>query len=362
MTVLEQTYFGNTVLTWLAAMAVAVLAGGALAAVKALAARRLRAVARRTATDLDNLFVEQVGRTRRFAIVAVALYAGALVPALPPAADRAIVMAAGLAVLAQAALWGNGIITFAVSRYTRARLEQDAATATTIAVLSFVAKLILWTAVLLVALDNLGVNITTLVAGVGISGIAVALAVQNFLGDVFSAFSIALDKPFVIGDFIIVDDLLGTVEHIGLKTTRVRSLSGEQLIFANSDLLRSRIRNFKRMSERRVAFTFGVTYETRPELLAAIPVMVRRIVDAQSPVRFARAHFKTYGDFALIFEVVYFVQSPDYNVYMDVQQAINLDLYRQFQQAQIEFAYPTRTVYVRTPADAAPLRPAADHP
>ena len=206
-------------------------------------------------------------------------------------------------------------------------------------------------------LDNLGFNITALVASLGIGGIAVALAVQNILGDIFASLSIALDKPFVIGDFIIVEDVLGTVEYIGLKTTRLRSLSGEQIVFSNVDLLKSRIRNYKRMFERRVVFTIGVVYQTAHATLERIPALVRSIVEQQPKTRFDRAHFKEYGDSALVFEVVYFVLDSDYNIYMDIQQAINLAIFRRFQVKGIEFAYPTRTLHVYpSPVDAA-----ADH-
>ena len=202
---------------------------------------------------------------------------------------------------------------------------------------------------ILIALDNIGVNITTLIAGLGISGIAVALAVQNILGDLFASFSIVLDKPFVIGDFIIVDDYLGTVEHVGLKTTKIRSLSGEQLVFSNADLLKSRIRNYKRMNERRDVFTIGVLYQTPHEILSQIPKMICKIIENQAQVRFDRAHFKEYGDYSLKFEVVYWIQNPDYNVYMDTQQSINLDIFKHFKEAGVEFAYPTQTLLLQSP-------------
>jgi small-conductance mechanosensitive channel len=209
-----------------------------------------------------------------------------------------------------------------------------------------VARLAVWSLVLLLALDNLGFNITALLAGMGIGGIAVALAAQNILGDLFASLSIVLDKPFVVGDFIVVGEQLGTVEYIGLKTTRIRSLGGEQIVFSNTDLLGSRIRNYKRMQERRVVFGFGVVYQTPHEKLQTIPGMVREIIGKLDRARFDRAHFKEYGDSSLNFEVVYYVLSADYNVYMDIQQAINLELFRRFQEDGIDFAYPTRTLYV----------------
>ncbi len=184
-------------------------------------------------------------------------------------------------------------------------------------------------------------------AGLGVTGIAVALALQNILGDLFASLSIVLDKPFVVGDYIVVDTLQGTVERIGLKTTRVRSLSGEQIVFSNADLLKSRLRNFKRMQERRVAFTFGVTYQTPEALLTRIPGIVREVITPLPSTRFDRAHFQSFGEYALLFEVVYFVTTPDYALFMDIQQAINLGLLGRFRQEGIAFAYPTQTHLVK---------------
>ncbi|MGE3526922.1 MAG: mechanosensitive ion channel family protein, partial [Gemmatimonadales bacterium] len=183
-------------------------------------------------------------------------------------------------------------------------------------------------------------------AGLGVGGVAVALALQKILGDLFASLAIVLDKPFVLGDFIIVDDYLGSIENIGLKTTRVRSLSGEQLVFSNSDLLGSRIRNYGRMFERRVVFSIGVIYQTTKEQLQAIPGIIRTAIEAQDKTRFDRSHFQKYGDFSLDFETVYYVKSPDYNIYMDIQQAINLQIFEEFGKRGIEFAYPTQTLFV----------------
>jgi len=202
------------------------------------------------------------------------------------------------------------------------------------------------------ALDQLGVDVTALVAGLGIGGIAVALALQNILGDLFASAAIVLDKPFMVGDFIVVGEHAGTVEKVGLKTTRVRSLSGEQLVFANALLLNAQLRNFKRMNERRIAFAIGVTYETPLEKLRALPGWLKAAVEAQPKARFDRAHFKSYGDFSLNFEVVYYVLSAEFNVYMDAQQAINLTIYEKLAQEGVQFAYPTRTLYLRQDAAA----------
>jgi small-conductance mechanosensitive channel len=220
----------------------------------------------------------------------------------------------------------------------------DLAGTTTVAALGFISRTVLWSIVFLLALENFGFDVTALVAGLGVTGIAVALALQNILGDLFASLSIVLDKPFVVGDYIVVDTHQGTVDRIGLKTTRVRSLSGEQIVFSNADLVKSRLRNFKRMQERRVAFTFGVTYQTPEALLTRIPDIVRDIINARPSARFDRAHFQSFGEYALVFEVVYFVTTPDYALYMDIQQAINLGLLGRFRQEGITFSYPTRTL------------------
>jgi small-conductance mechanosensitive channel len=356
MPIFEWTYYGNTVRTWLIALVVALATLAGLSALRRLIGWRLASPAHPSRV-VHDVARDILAGTRWYFRLALAVYAGALVLDLPATPSRLLGGAVVVAVLIQAGVWGTRILSDALGRYMKRAMQQDAAAATTVSAFGFVGRVLLWTAILFLALDNLGVNITALVAGLGVGGIAVALALQNILGDLFASFSIVLDKPFVIGDFIIVGEYLGTVEHIGLKTTRLRSLSGEQVVFSNSDLLNSRVRNFKRMFERRVVFTLGVTYQTHGQKLAAIPAIVREIVEAQDQARFDRAHFKSYGDFALLFEVVYYVLSPDYNVYMDVQQAINLEIFRRFQQEGIDFAYPTQTVYILSgsmPGSAAP--------
>jgi len=351
MEFLGWTYLGNTVQTWIVAVAVALVVLVALRLFQGIVARRLSARAERTRIDLDDLAAELVRKTRFFFPLIVALYAGGQPLALPPTGDRVFRAVVVIGLLLQAALWGNTVISFWITRYMQKRMEEDAAAATSIGALRFVGKLLLWTVILLLALDNLGVDVTALVTGLGIGGLAVALALQNVLSDLFASLSIVLDKPFVIGDFIIVGEFLGTVEHIGLKTTRVRSLSGEQLVLSNSDLLNSRIRNYKRMAQRRIVFSFGVVYETPADKLAAVPGMVQEIIESLENTQFDRAHFKAYGDFSLDFEVVYYVLVPEYNTYMDIQQAINLELHRRFEQEGIEFAYPTQTLFVRAEGD-----------
>src|SRR4030095_8661307 len=247
-----------------------------------------------------------------------------------------------IALFLQIAIWGNGLITFWFRNYAERKADTDLSSRTTIAAFSFVARLILWVMLALVALNRLGVDITALITGLGVGGIAIALAVQNVLGDLFAALAIVLDKPFAVGDAISVDTMTGTVENVGLKTTRIRSVNGEQLIFSNTDLLKSRIRNFKRMQERRVVLTIGVSYDTPPDTVARIPDMLREAVESQEQVRFDRSHFMSYGESALNFETAYFVLTSDYLTYANKNQAVNLAVLRRFATAEICFAFPQR--------------------
>ncbi|MBP7089128.1 MAG: mechanosensitive ion channel family protein [Candidatus Omnitrophica bacterium] len=209
-----------------------------------------------------------------------------------------------------------------------------------------VIKFVIWSLAGIFFLDNLGFKISTVIAGLGIGGVAIALAAQALLKDLFSYFSIIFDRPFEVGDFIIIGDLLGTVEHIGIKTTRLRSLGGEQLIFSNSDLTDSRVRNYKRMGQRRVVFKIGVVYQTNLQDLKDIPKIIEKAIKNIKDTAFDRAHFFSFGDFSLIFEVVYYVLGSDYNKYMDIQQETNFAIKEEFEKRKIEFAYPTQIIHL----------------
>ena len=323
----------------------------ALLFVRELVVRRLARRAERTPTGFDDLVVNLGRRTQVLVIAVAALYAGSLYVTLRPRQEAALRVAAELALFLQLALWASVAIDFWLARQRR-RMDHDPTSIALAGVLRFVAKLTLWSLLLLMALGNLGINVTALITGLGVGGVAVALALQNVLGDLLASLSIVLDKPFVIGDAITVDTLTGTVESIGLKTTRLRAVSGEQLVFANSDLLKSRIRNWKRLAERRVVLTFGVPYDTPPDAVERIPGMVRSLVEAQELTRFDRAHFKGFGASSLDFEAVYWILTPDYGIYMDRQQAINLGLLRAFEGAGIDFASASQTLLVTAPRES----------
>jgi small-conductance mechanosensitive channel len=356
--ILEWQFYHNSLQAWVVAGIVFVVIGTTLLIARTLLARRLEKVAARTSTTADDAVVDLLRRTRYFFILTAAVAGATFFLDLPKRALAVGHVLGTIALILQFAIWGNGLINFWFQNYAERKADSDVASRTTIAAFSFVARAIMWTILLLVALNRLGVDITALVTGLGVGGIAVALAVQNVLGDVFAALAIVLDKPFVVGDSISVDTLSGTVEHVGLKTTRIRSVNGEQLIFSNTDLLKSRIRNFKRMQERRVVLTIGVSYDTPPENVARIPAMLREAVEAQQQVRFDRSHFMSYGESALMFETVYFVLTADYLTFANLNQAVNLAVLRRFSAEKIDFAFPTRTIVVRGGAAAAVPAPA----
>ena len=344
----ERRYYGNETGTWLIALAIVVGVTTLLLLVQHALVRRFDARAKRTDNLWDDLAVALLRRTRFYVFLLAAILIAIRLLSLSVAFSRWVEIATVVLLLFQAAIWGNTAISFWVRRLTAARQAvADTSSATTIRALGFLAQLLMWVVVVLMVMSNLGINITALVAGLGIGGIAIALAVQNILGDLLGALSIVLDKPFVVGDFIAVGDVLGTVENIGIKTTRLRSLSGEQIVISNADLLGSRIRNYKRMYERRIQFGIGVVYDTPHATLSRIPGMVRAAIEAQPKARADRVHFKAFGDSSLDFEAVYYVASPDYNTYMDIQQAVNLEIVRLFEAEGIDFAFPTRTIIVQ---------------
>lgn len=331
---------------WMVAAVVFVITVALVYLMKSIVVRRVADLAARSSTVWDDAAVDAIQQTRAWFVFVVAAFCASLVLLISDSTRQILQTVVVLALLLQMAFWGHVLIGAVVERYVEKRAKYDPAAVMTISALGLLGKLVLFVVLLLLALDNLGIDVTALIAGLGVGGIAVALAVQNILGDLLASLSIVFDKPFVIGDFIIIGDQMGTVQHIGLKTTRLASLSGEQLVFSNNDLLQSRIRNFKRMAERRVVFSVGVTYDTPRETLKNIPSELRQIVEAQEEVRFDRAHFKDFGDFSLNFEIVYYVLTADYNRYMDIQQSINFTIHQRFESVGASFAYPTQMLYV----------------
>jgi small-conductance mechanosensitive channel len=312
---------------------------------KLFGGKRLTAMAERSANHIDDAAAQLVGKTRWYFILAQAVRAGSVAVSLPLGVERGIRQFATVAMLLQLAVWGNAIIGFWISTWARRRGGTDETGASTLGAIGVLSRGILWIVIAILALRNVfGYDITALLTGLGIGGIAIALAVQNVLGDLFAALSIVLDRPFEVGDAIAVDTFTGTVEHIGLKTTRIRATTGEQVIFSNTDLLKSRVRNLKRLRERLAVLRIGVTYDTPPETVADIPGVLRAAVEAQPETRFDRAHFVGFAESALNFEMAYYVRDPNYLVFMNTQQAVNLHILRDFNERGVSFAFPARTV------------------
>jgi small-conductance mechanosensitive channel len=346
MSFFEHTFYDNSLRQWFIALAIAIGVVAFLRILVAVVINRLVALSKRTSTQWDDIVARALQKTKMIILILVGIYAGSHVLDLSDVAEARMLKALIIILWFQVGIWSSAGLGCWLENYRERKLAEDPSAATVVTAAGFIAKIVLWAIVLLLVLDNLGVEVTALIAGLGVGGIAIALAVQNILGDLLASLSIILDKPFVIGDFLAVGEHLGSVETIGLKTTRLRSLSGEQLVFSNNDLLASRIRNYGRMSERRVVFAIGVTYQTPREKLEKIPQILRESVEAQSETRFDRAHFKSYGDFSINFETVYYVLSREYAQYMDIQQAINLGIHERFEAEAIEFAYPTQTLHL----------------
>lgn len=348
-TLLDMQLYNNSIYNWIFSTLVAVIVFVLLTVLRRMLLNRVLQEGEEKYTGAVAAIRDAIEQTYFWYFFIVACYLASIYLVLSDKWIKQLYNVFVIGTAVQCGIWASSLIRNVLSDYLGRRASEDAASAGAFSILNFLSQVLVWSLVLLLALDNLGANVTALVAGLGIGGMAVALATQNILSDLFASLSIVLDRPFVVGDFVIFGDIMGTVEYIGIKTTRIRSLSGEQIVCTNGDLLGSRIRNFKRMQERRVVFTVGIVYQTPAEQLEIIPGLIREAIEAQSHTRFDRAHFKSFGDFSLNYEIVYYVLVPDYNVYMDIQQTINLSIYRKFEELGIEFAYPTQTVFLGQP-------------
>ncbi|MFN0242476.1 MAG: mechanosensitive ion channel family protein [Planctomycetota bacterium] len=342
---LTRPFLGNPVQNWLEAAAGLVGTFVILSIAKRLVAARLAKLAERTETDVDDLLVDLLRRTRPFFVFALSCFVGVHFLALPENGHKYARIGVVLFALVQAGIWAQGLVAYGISRLVKSRGAADPARTMGASILAILGQVLVWTTIVLLCLQNVGVEVTPLITGLGVGGIAIALALQTVLGDLFASITILLDKPFVVGDAITVGDFSGKVERIGIKTTRIRSDNGEELIMGNADLVNSRIRNFKRLTERRNVSLIGITYDTPYEKVARVAEILRECVRATPSARLDRVHFKSFGDSALTFEVVYFACDPAYGVYMDVQQEINLRILKRLQAENIEFAFPTRTVH-----------------
>ncbi|HEX2493197.1 MAG TPA: mechanosensitive ion channel family protein [Steroidobacter sp.] len=355
----EARFFGNTTGRWIVAGTIALAALIALLLLRRLIRSHYRRLLATPQTELMELPLRVASRTTGAFLLMAALFAGLQALELPARSARFALTVFTIAAFWQIGLWATTAVLASLDRKRSKTLTVDRAAASSLGIIGFIARATIWSFVLLLTLDNLGIEIKPLLAGLGIGGIAVALAAQNILGDLFASLSIALDKPFVVGDSLTVDEFTGTVEYIGVKSTHLRSVSGEQIIMTNANLLGSRIRNHARLSERRVVLNISAAPETSRAQLQKIPGMVRTLIQTQKDARFDRAHFTRIGPASLDFEVVYFVTTPDYTRHMDIQQDVQLGLIDAFDAESIRFAYPQHGVVIKTPAASGEGSPAS---
>ncbi len=346
MSFLEQVYFQNTVLTYAIFLGVLLLGFVLIFVLGRVVLRRVAANNEKSQTPLGTFALSGIKRYLLPAAYFTAFYLSTRILTLNDTLTKIVTTISVLFVIFMAAMFLTSLAAYFFGKLGK---DKDESGQLAVKWLVRIAKILIWALALILFLDNIGVKITSLVTGLGIGGVAIAFAAQNVLTDIFCFFTIFFDKPFELGDFIIAGEHMGTVEHIGIKTTRLRALGGEQLVVSNADLTGSRIRNYKTMERRRVLFTLGVTYDTPSEKLRQIPELIKQVVDGTENAEFARAHFASYGAYSLNVEVVYYVLTSDYDEYMNVNQRVNFGIMEGFENLGVSFAFPTTTVQMDSP-------------
>ncbi len=342
------TYAGNTLWDYWWALVIFFATLVILKFIQLVILVRLKKFAQKTITEIDDTVIAIFGSVKPLLYFLVSVFVAIKYLSLPDLVGKVVYVLLVVVAVYEVVRAFEKVLDYWLYRQMQKNENGNAEQSKSMMrILKLIAQVVLWIIALLMILSNLGINITSLVASLGIGGIAVALALQNVLSDLFSSFSIFIDKPFEAGDYIQVGTDSGTVERIGMKTTRIKTLQGEELVISNKELTTARVQNFKRMEKRREAVTLGVTYETSKEKLEKIPVLVKKVVDEVELATFDRCHFSTYGDFSLNFDIIYFIDEPDYRLYMDVKERVNLGIFEAFAKEGIEFAYPTQLVYTR---------------
>ena len=347
---LQLQYWDNTTKEYLMTMAYIAIGILIVKLFKKIIILRIKKLTKKTATDLDDYLIDAVEKFVLPAIYISIIIIGIKTLTISDGFRYVLSNAHRVIIAYYAVRLVSRVIIIFLKAYV-SKEENGEEKVKQIGGIIIIINFLIWGLGILLLFDNLGYDVTAIVTGMGIGGIAIALAAQNILGDLFNYFVIFFDRPIEIGDFIVMDDKNGVIEKIGIKTTRIKTLSGEQLVVANSDLTSSRIHNFKKMQRRRILFGIGVTYETNTEDLKKIPEILKEIVSHQEPITFDRAHFKEFGDSSLNFEVVYYIEDAAYNTYMDIQQRINFEIFDRFQSMGISIAFPTRTLYLRNEND-----------
>ena len=343
--ILDRVFLGNSISDYAVALLILAISILFVKIIVRYFVGRLKKITKKTATTFDDFLIKVLEKIGLPALYISCFYVSAKTLRLPPAAGSLVNILEMIVITFFAARIMVMLVGWSINVYFVKR-QQDPTVIRSLDGMLWAFKIVIWVLAIVILLDNLGYKVSTIIAGLGIGGIAVAIAAQALLKDFFSYFSIVFDHPFKIGDFIIIGDFMGTVEYIGIKTTRIRSLGGEQVVFSNTDLTDSRVRNYRAMEKRRVLFRLRVTYQASLKQLKEIPGIIENIIKSVKETAFDRAHFFSYGDFSFVFEIVYFVLSPDYNKYMDIQQEINFAIKEEFEKHGIEFAYPTQTLYL----------------
>lgn len=344
--ILSFQILNNSFESWLKAVtiALAIIILGKI--IQKLLAGWFKKWAEKTKISVDDFFVSTMAKIK-WEWLAIGIFVATRYLDFSKSFDRVMLWLFALVMLHRIIRVVNAFVDYIIAKVYLEKEAVETGRKGAIKHVALILKIGVTGVLIVITLDNLGFEISALIAGLGLTGIVIGLAVQNIVGDLFSSFCIIFDKPFEVGDFIIVGDFMGAVENIGIKTTRLTSLGGEQLVFSNSDLTGSRIRNYKRMEQRRVVFGFGVEYGTEVGKLKSIPAAVKTIISDIENTTYDRAHFQKFGNSSLDFEVVYYVLSSDYNNYMDIQQRINLEIFSTFNKEGINFAFPTQTLHVK---------------
>jgi len=345
---LNYTLYNNTVQDWLLFLLIFLFATLLLMLFKKSVLAKLKHLASKTETELDDFLLHVFEKRIYLYFYFLALIFSSKYLHLDAGVIHMLNVAARIALSLLIISVLSDTVAHLVKEYLfkskTSRVQQKQFTG-----IVLIAQGVIWAFGAILILDNLGVKIGALMTGMGIGGVAVALAAQTLLKDVFSYFAILFDKPYEVGDFVVTNDYMGDIEYIGIKTTRIRSISGEEIICPNSDLVESRLRNYKRMQRRRVVFTIGLTMDTPAEKAAAMPQLLERTIKSVTGITFDRAHFASYSQFSQVYETVYYVESPDYLVYMNKQQEINLKILNELNNQGLKLAYPTQTVMVNKP-------------
>ena len=342
-------FLDNYVWEWILAIVITLTIYAFLVFIKKIAEKRLKTFAQKTSTNLDDYLLEMLSSISKIFIFLSAINIGSNTVTLNENVNSVLSHAFLLILFWLITRWIVLVTNIIFTRYKKIKeTNNDMHGVTAINGLTAISKFIIWLIFLMLAMDNLGVDITALVAGLGIGGLAIALAAQSILGDLFASLTIMIDKPIAIGDYVVVDNFMGNVKAIGIKSTKLESLTGEEIIISNSDLLNSRLRNYhqSRMKKRRSSMKIGIVYETNSNELKRIQEILREIVKSNPKTEYIRAIFTNFGDFSLDFELTYNVLSPDYETLTEINHEIRLKIFETFEKEGLKFAYPTRTVHL----------------